>query len=67
MKRRDLEKHLKAHGCEPTAERSGRGPHDIWWNPANNLTAPIPRHKEINWLTARAICDELKIPRTKQK
>jgi len=66
MKRRDLEKHLKAHGCEPL-RRSGRGPHDFWWNPTNGLAAPVPRHKEVNWITARAICDELKISRSTQK
>jgi len=66
VKRRDLEKHLKACGCEPQG-RSGRGPHDVWWNPANNLTAPVPRHKEIVWITARKICDELKIPRIDKK
>ncbi|MEM6507173.1 MAG: type II toxin-antitoxin system HicA family toxin [Planctomycetota bacterium] len=62
MKRRDLEKHLKAHGCEP-AERSGRGPHDIWWNPTKRTTSAIPRKKEIKTGTGRAICDDLGVPR----
>ena len=66
MKRRDLEKHMKAHGCE-AEQRSGRGRHDVWRNPANGLTAAVPRHNEIKTGTGRAICDSLGIPRIDKK
>ncbi|MCI0700055.1 MAG: type II toxin-antitoxin system HicA family toxin [Planctomycetia bacterium] len=39
MKRRELEKHLGEHGCK--FDHHG-GRHDIWLNPANNKTAPVP-------------------------
>jgi len=66
MKRRDLEKHLKAHGCVPES-RSGCGPHDIWRNPSNGLNAAIPRKKEIKTGTGRSICDDLGVPRLNKK
>jgi len=66
MKRRDLEKHLKAHGCVPEP-RSGRGPHDVWFNPAKKLHAAIPRNNEIKTGTGRGICDDLGVPRINKK
>jgi mRNA interferase HicA len=53
MSRKDLLKHLRQQGCEPL--REGRA-HSIWVNPANQQ---IPRHREINDYTARAICRQL--------
>ncbi|MEM0913116.1 MAG: type II toxin-antitoxin system HicA family toxin [Planctomycetota bacterium] len=59
MKRRDLERHLSDHECR--FDHHG-GRHDIWLNPANGLDAAVPRHNEIKFGTARAICKQLDIP-----
>jgi predicted RNA binding protein YcfA (HicA-like mRNA interferase family) len=59
MKRTDLVRHLEAHGCY--ARREG-GNHTIYTNPANGRSAPVPRHREIPALLARAICRQLGIP-----
>jgi mRNA interferase HicA len=59
MKRRDLIRHLEAHGCR--FERDD-GKHTVYINPATRRTASIPRHREINNLTARGICRQLGIP-----
>ena len=64
MKRRDLEKHLRTHGC--VFDHAG-GRHDVWRNPANTNQEPIPRHRELNNHTARAICIGLKIPPCSKK
>ena len=50
MKRRKLERRLKFLGWEP--RRSGRR-HDIWRRECHDIA--VPRHDEINELTARAI------------
>ncbi|MGH2859510.1 MAG: type II toxin-antitoxin system HicA family toxin [Solirubrobacteraceae bacterium] len=36
--------------------------HAIWANPAVDLRAPVPRHREIPTGTARAICRQLAVP-----
>jgi predicted RNA binding protein YcfA (HicA-like mRNA interferase family) len=59
MKKRDLERHLREHGCYLV--RQG-GKHEIWQNPATNETAPIPRGNEIKNHTAVGICKELSVP-----
>jgi mRNA interferase HicA len=59
MKRRELIRHLLAHGCQLL--REGRA-HSIWINPANGQQSAIPRHREIDDYTARAICRQLGIP-----
>lgn len=58
-KLRDLERHLRAHGCE--IRREG-GRHTIWENPANGSRTSVPRHRELPRTTARAICEQLSIP-----
>ncbi|MEO8494205.1 MAG: type II toxin-antitoxin system HicA family toxin [Planctomycetota bacterium] len=50
MKRKDVEKQLRDWGWYFL--RHG-GKHDIWTN--GELETTIPRHREINELTARAI------------
>lgn len=59
MKRRDLEAHLREHGCE-FVRHGGR--HDFWTNPVTGLLASVPRHREIPMGTVRAICRQLEIP-----
>ena len=51
--------HLTAHDCQFL--REGRR-HSIWINPANNRRTAVPRHTEINEITARKICQALSIP-----
>ncbi len=60
MKRKDLERHLRAHGC--AFVRNGAG-HDIWRNAAGTRQAAVPRHNEVANGTARAICRQLDIPK----
>jgi len=59
MKRRDLERHLREHGCELLREG---GNHSVYWNPADRRTSSVPRHREISDLLARKICRDLGIP-----
>lgn len=59
MSRRELERHLKDHGCH--LDHHG-GKHDVWLNPSNLSLAPVPRHKTIKRNTARGICRMLGIP-----
>lgn len=59
MKLKELERHLRAHGC--ALGREG-GRHTIWVNPAKHKITSVPRHREIKENTARAICKQLEIP-----
>jgi mRNA interferase HicA len=59
MKRTDLVRHLRKHGC--TVLRQGE--HEVWLNPQTNQRAPVPRHQDVPYPTARSICDRLGIPR----
>lgn len=59
MKRTDLIRHLKRHGC--LLLREG-GWHSIYTNPTNGEQTPIPRHREIADLLARKICRDLEVP-----
>ncbi len=59
MKRRDLLRHLSAHGC--TLLREGDN-HSWWHNAGLNRRSAIPRHNEINDHLARKICKDLGIP-----
>jgi len=56
VKRKELLKYLNEQGCQLL--REGRS-HSVWMNPANEQQASIPRHREINSFTARAICRQL--------
>lgn len=60
MKRRDLERHLRAHGCHPVREG---GRHTIWENPANEARTPVARHRELPDTTCRGLCRQLGIPK----
>ena len=59
MKRGDLMRHLRNHGCEFL--REGRS-HSIWINPATGDFDYVPRHTEIKNYMARKICRKLLIP-----
>jgi len=56
MKRVELLKHLRSHGC--TFLREG-GRHSWWINAAENKRSAIPRHTEIVGQLARKICRDL--------
>ncbi len=59
MKRRDLVRHLEAHGCEFLREGAN---HTVYVNRAAQKTSVVPRHREINEFLARRICRDLQIP-----
>ncbi|MGH2745351.1 MAG: type II toxin-antitoxin system HicA family toxin [Thermoleophilaceae bacterium] len=54
MRRRELERHLSAHGCRLDRE----GAKHAWWVGPKGRSA-IPRHREIKPGTVRAICKQL--------
>jgi len=56
MKRRDLVKTIEGFGC--VLLRHG-AKHDIYHNPKNGVTQPVPRHREINETLARKIIRDL--------
>ncbi len=58
MKRKQLERHLKACGCQ--FEREGAN-HSWWHNPILNKYSTVPRHKEIDDNLVRKICKDLSI------
>ena len=59
MKRRDLLRHLRQHGCQVVREGGERS---IWENPATHRRASVPRHTEIPEFTAARICKQLGVP-----
>ena len=59
MKRRDLIRHLLAHGCVLIREGAR---HSWWGNAAADKRSAVPRHTEIVDLLARKICRDLDIP-----
>jgi hypothetical protein len=59
MKRRDLERHLRAHGCR--LDREG-AEHSWWAAPGGKPRAAVPRHREVKWRLARKVCKDLEIP-----
>jgi len=44
VKRRELVRELDRAGC--ILKRSS-GRHDVYFNPATNRSAPVPRHREV--------------------
>ena len=59
MKRRDLIKHLEAHGCELLREG---GNHSVYVNRRVRKTSTVPRHREVDEFLARKICRDLLVP-----
>jgi mRNA interferase HicA len=58
MKKRELEQHLREHGCQFLREGSS---HSIWVNPATGHKEAIPRHTEVKKHLARKICRSLAV------
>ena len=58
MKLRELERHLRAHGCELIDEGSN---HTRWKSPEGTRSV-VPRHREIDYALARKICAQLGVP-----
>jgi predicted RNA binding protein YcfA (HicA-like mRNA interferase family) len=59
VKRRDLVRHLEAHGCELL--RDG-GAHSVYVNRVAGKVTAVPRHREINEFLAQKICKDLDVP-----
>ncbi|MGO8679149.1 MAG: type II toxin-antitoxin system HicA family toxin [Limisphaerales bacterium] len=59
MKRRELIRHLSAHGC--VVLREGKR-HSWWHNPVPDRRSAVPRHNEIHDILARKICRDLDVP-----
>ncbi len=59
MKRRDLLRHLRLHGCRLVRES---GDHTIWANSTGKRRTSTPRHREIPDFTAGRICKQLEVP-----
>ena len=59
MKRRDLVAELQQAGC--VLLRNG-AKHDIYHNPKNGKSEPVPRHREINEFLAKKILKSLTQP-----
>ena len=59
MKRKELLRHLQAHGC--ALLREGKR-HSIYWNQTTKRTSSVPRHSEVDEFLARKICRDLGLP-----
>jgi mRNA interferase HicA len=64
MKRERLLRHLRNAGCELLREGSW---HSIYINILENLTAPVPRHREISAILVLKICKELGVDTPTEK
>jgi len=61
VKRLDLVRILADEGC--VLARSVGG-HDVYRNVITGISSPVPRHREINEYTARAIIRKLAAPKS---
>jgi hypothetical protein len=59
VKRGDLLRHLRRHGCY--LKREGAS-HSLWCNPATGAVEAVPRHTEISNKLAQKICRGLSVP-----
>jgi predicted RNA binding protein YcfA (HicA-like mRNA interferase family) len=59
MKRRDLERHLRDHGCREIDEG---GNHTRWAAATGKRRSAVPRHREVDYRLARSICKQLGVP-----
>jgi mRNA interferase HicA len=58
VKRTDLIRHLRSHGCELLREG---GSHSVYVNRSVGKATTLPRHREINDFMARKICRDLEV------
>ncbi len=58
MKRKELLRYLRMHGC--VIVREGKK-HSVFMNLLNNKVSSVPRHTEINDFLAKKICRDLGI------
>jgi len=58
MKRHEVLRHLRFHGC--ILKREGRR-HSLYLNPANSVVEAVPRHVEIDNKLVEKICKRLEI------
>lgn len=58
MKREDLLRHLRSHGCELLREG---GRHSWWMNQNLNKRSAVARHREISDVLSNKICKDLGI------
>ncbi|MBF0555857.1 MAG: type II toxin-antitoxin system HicA family toxin [Nitrospirae bacterium] len=59
MKRSELLRYLRRHGCHLKREGSS---HFLWMNPLTGAIEAIPRHNEISNMLANKICRNLSMP-----
>jgi mRNA interferase HicA len=59
MKRRDLIRHLEAHGCELLREGLN---HTVCINRAVQKSSAVPRHRAVNDFLASKISRDLQAP-----
>jgi mRNA interferase HicA len=59
VKRQDLIRYFRRHGCELLREG---GSHSVFVNRAALKTSTVPRHREVNEFLARKICRDLQVP-----
>jgi mRNA interferase HicA len=59
VKRGDLLRHLRRHGCQ--LKREG-GSHSLWINPLTGQIEAVPRHTEVSDQLCRKICRGLSVP-----
>ena len=59
MKREELIKHLRRHGCR--LKREGRS-HLLWQNPHTGAVEAVPRHTEFANRLPQKICRGLTVP-----
>jgi hypothetical protein len=64
MKRQQLLRHLRQHGC--VFQREG-GKHTTVYNPATHRQSRVPRHREVKATLAREICKQLGVPPPAEK
>ncbi len=64
MKKQRLVRHLVENGC--SLYRQG-GEHEYWRSNDGECGARVPRHREIKYGTARAICRDLNVPPPPEK
>ncbi|HWQ99231.1 MAG TPA: type II toxin-antitoxin system HicA family toxin [Candidatus Methylomirabilis sp.] len=58
MKRRDLIRHLRKHGCVFVREGAN---HSVFFNPLTNCISTVPRHNDIDDFLGKKICKDLGI------